>query len=114
VGLPNEVPPEESEPPQGQVISKSPSRNRKRSSTCLVETGQVAANANQSGNATGSCSSVEQDGGGRDETDSNPSLVTSSALIGSYPDLDVVQEEATTAPDEIPSGWARVKLEPDC
>jgi hypothetical protein len=58
-------------------------------------------------------SSVEEDGGDRDAEDSKPSLVTSSALIGSYPDQEVVQEESTT-PDDIPSGWVRVKLEPDC
>jgi hypothetical protein len=58
----------------------------------------------------------EEDGGGRDEEeDSKPSLVTStSALLkDTYPDQEVVQEEATTH-DEIPSGWKRVKLEPDC
>jgi hypothetical protein len=78
------------------------------------ESGQMAATrANQRGKAIGSCPSVEEDGGGRDEEDSKPSLVTSSALIGSYTDQEVVQEEATT-PAEIPSGWTRVKLEPDC
>jgi hypothetical protein len=56
---------------------------------------------------------VEEDGGVRDEEDSKSSLVTSSALIGSYPDQEVIQEEATT-PDEISSGWTRVKLERDC
>jgi hypothetical protein len=56
---------------------------------------------------------VETDGG-RDEEDSKPSLVKSSVLIGgSYPGQEAVQEDAPT-PDEIPSGWARVKLEPDC
>jgi hypothetical protein len=72
----------------------------------------------QRGNAaTDSCSSVERDGGaGRDEQDSKPSLVTSrsSALIGFYPDQEVVQQEEAATPDEIPSGWTRVKLEPDC
>jgi hypothetical protein len=61
---------------------------------------------------------VEEDGGGRDEEDSNPSLVTCSARIGSYPAKEVVvqavQEEAITAPGELPYGWKRVKLEPDC
>jgi hypothetical protein len=65
------------------------------------------------GKATGICSSMEEDGGGHDEGDSNPSLVTGSALIGSDPDQEVVQEEAT-APCEIPYGWTPVKLEPDC
>jgi hypothetical protein len=56
---------------------------------------------------------VEKDGG-LDEEDSKPSLVaSSSALIASYPDQEVVQEEAHTH-YEIPSGWKHVKLEPDC
>jgi hypothetical protein len=73
----------------------------------------AAARTNQRGKATGSCSSVDENGGGRNEEDAKPSLVTSNALIGSYPDEEVVQEEATT-PDEIPSSWTRAKLEPDC
>jgi hypothetical protein len=57
---------------------------------------------------------VEEDGGGRDEEDSNPSLVTSrGARIGSYPDQEVVQEAATTL-DKIPSGWTRAKFGTDC
>jgi hypothetical protein len=88
----------------------------------MPETGQIAASTrtNQRGDAskaTGtSCGSVEEDGGGGDEEeDSKPSVVTSSSVLltGSYPDQEVVQEEVTT-PDEIPSGWTRVKLEPDC
>jgi hypothetical protein len=68
-------------------------------------------------------SSVEEDGGGRDEDgggrgeeDSKPSLVTSGARRGSSPGQEAVQEEATPdqVPSEIPSGWKRVKLEPDC
>jgi hypothetical protein len=66
------------------------------------------------GKATGSRSPVGEDGVGRDDEDSKPSLVTSSAPIGSYPEQEVVQEEATPTPGEIPSGWTRVKLEPDC
>jgi hypothetical protein len=50
---------------------------------------------------------------GMDEEDSNPSSVTSSATIRSDPDQEVAQEEVTT-PNEIPSGWTLVKLEPDC
>jgi hypothetical protein len=47
--------------------------------------------------------------------DSRPSLVTTSALMCSYPDQEVLQEEEeATPPGEIPSGWTRVKLEPDC
>jgi hypothetical protein len=82
----------------------------------------VSKTTNQRSNATGNCSSLEKDGsslvedGGRDEEESKPSLVTSSELIGSDPGQDVVQEEATPdqVPFEIPSGWTRVKLEPDC
>jgi hypothetical protein len=86
------------------------STNRKRPSTCLAESEQLGASSrtNQRDKAnTGRCSSVEEDGGGRDEADS------SRALIGSYPDQGVVHEEATI-PGEIPSGWTLVKLEPDC
>ncbi len=73
----------------------------------------MAASTNQRGNATGSCSSVKEDGGGSDEEFSNPSRVTGIALMGgSYPGQEVVQEEATTG--QIPSGWTRVKLEPEC
>jgi hypothetical protein len=73
----------------------------------------MAARKTQRGDATGSCSSVENDGG-CDEEDSKPSPVTSSALLlASYPEQEIVQEEATR--DEIiPSGWTRLKLEPDC
>jgi hypothetical protein len=59
---------------------------------------------------------VEDDVGGLDEEDSDLSLVTSSARIGSDRGQEVVQEEEEEATThcEIPSGWARVKLEPDC
>jgi hypothetical protein len=73
----------------------------------------AAARTNQGGKATGSCSSIEEDGGGRNEEDSKPSPVTSNAPTGSDPEQEVVQEEATTH-REIPLGWIRVKLEPDC
>jgi hypothetical protein len=64
------------------------------------------------GAAVGSRGSLENDAD-RDEEDSKPSpLVTSSAPISSYPDQEVVQEEAVPR-DGIPSGWTRVKLEPD-
>jgi hypothetical protein len=49
---------------------------------------------------------------GHDEADPQPALVTSSALISSDRAQEVVQEEAT-APDKIPDGWIRAKLEPD-
>jgi hypothetical protein len=41
------------------------------------------ARTNQGGKATGSCSSIEEDGDGREEEDSKPSPVTSNARIGS-------------------------------
>jgi hypothetical protein len=87
--------------------------HRKRPSTCLAESGETGARTYQRGNAIGSCSSVKEDGCGRveDKEDSNPSLVTRSALMGSSPSQEFVQEEA---PGQIPSGWTRVKLEPDC
>jgi hypothetical protein len=77
----------------------------------------MGARTNQRGTATGSCSSVEEDGGGRveglvdDKEDSNPSLVASCTLMGTSPSQELVQAEA---PGQIPSGWTRVKLEPDC
>jgi hypothetical protein len=62
----------------------------------------AATGTNQRGKATGSSSSVENDSGRDEEEDSKPSLVTSSALIGSSPDEEFVQEEA---PGQIPSCW---------
>jgi hypothetical protein len=95
---------EETEPGQGV----------KRPSSCLAESAQSSATTNPRGSAIGNRSSVEKDGG-RDEEDSKPSLVvnSSSALVASYPDPEVVQEEATLY-NKIPSGWKRIKLEPDC
>jgi hypothetical protein len=79
------------------------------------ESGQMTATGtNQRGKATGSCSSAEKGGGGRDEEDSKSSLVTYGARIGSSPGQEVFQEQATTTHVEIPYGWTRVKLEPDC
>jgi hypothetical protein len=161
---------------QGHVRDRlgCPSPNRKRRSACLAESGKMAARTNQRSNdATGSGSSVVEDGGsgeddskpspvtsraptgsnrgqeavqeearpesgqmasrtnhggdkaaftcgpveddvrGRGEEEFNPSLVTSGAQTDSHADQEVDQEEATT-PDEIPSGWTRAKLEPDC
>jgi hypothetical protein len=84
---------EETEPGQGV----------KRPSSCLAESAQSSATTNPRGSAIGNRSSVEKDGG-RDEEDSKPSLVTSiSALVASYPDQEVVREEATH--NTIPSGW---------
>jgi hypothetical protein len=76
----------------------------------------MVARTNQRGKATDGGSSLVVEDGGRDEEESKPSLVTSSELIGSDPGQDVVQEEATPdqIPSEIPSGWTRAKLEPDC
>jgi hypothetical protein len=114
VGLPNETL-NETEPEQGHVRNRvaCPSPNVKRPRSCLAGNGRMAARTNPRGGATGKRSSVEKDGG-RDEEDSNPFLVTtSSALVASYPDQEeVVQEESTHY--KIPSGWKRVKLEPDC
>jgi hypothetical protein len=168
VDLPNKAPPAELEPQQGHVRNIYPAPNRKRPTICLAETGRMSASTNQRGNAIGSCSyvetvcsldeedsnpppvtssaligsapyqeavqegatpesgqmaatrtkcnSVEEVGGAPDEEDSKPSLVTSSELTCSDPGQDVVQVETTPdqVPSEIPSGWARVKLEPDC
>jgi hypothetical protein len=71
---------------------------------------------NQRGKATVSSSPVEEDGGGRNEEDSKPYLMTSrAAQIGSHhPDQEEVVPEQATTLGEIPYGWSRVKLEPDC
>jgi hypothetical protein len=104
----------ETEPGQGNVRNRFayPSPNVKRPRSCLAESQQMAATTNPRGGDIGSRSSVEKDGG-RDEEDATPSLViSSSALIASYPNEEVIREESTHY--EIPSGWKRVKLEPDC
>jgi hypothetical protein len=94
VGLPNET-----------LEETEPSPNIKRPRSCLAETEEMAARTIPRGGAAGSRSSVKKDRG-RDEEDSKR-----SALIASYPDQEVVQEEAHYT---IPSGWKRIKLEPDC
>jgi hypothetical protein len=108
---------EETEPGQGHVRNRfaCPSPNVKRPSSCLAESAQISASTNpRGGDAIGDRSSVEKDHGGRDEEDSKPSPVTtSSPIVASSPDQEVVQEEATHY-KEIPSGWKRIKLEPDC
>jgi hypothetical protein len=104
VGLPNETL-EETEPGQGHVRNRvaCPSPNVKRPRSCLAESAQIAARKTPRGGAIGSRSPVEEDGG-RHEEDSKPSLVTSiSALVASYPDQEVVREEATQ--NKVPSGW---------
>jgi hypothetical protein len=75
----------------------------------------MGAKTNQRLKATGGSSYVEEDGGGRNEEDSKPSQVTSDARIGSSlgQEEEVVQEQATIL-GEVPHGWTRVKLEPDC
>jgi hypothetical protein len=112
VGLPDETL-EETEPGQGHGRHRfaCPSPNIKRPRSCLAESQQMAATTNPRGGASGR-SSVEKDGG-HDEEDSKPSLVNSSSVlvVASYPDQEVVQEHTHY---EIPSGWKRVKLEPDC
>jgi hypothetical protein len=109
-GLPNET--LEAMEPAGQSHVRKrfacPSPNVKRSITCPAESGQIAARTKERDGAIGSRSYVEKDGG-PDEEDSIPSLVaSSSALVASYPDQEIVQDY------KIPSGWKRVKLEPDC
>jgi hypothetical protein len=98
--------------PETQLACPSPSLKRPR--TCLAESGQMAAGTNPRDGAIGSRRPVEKDVD-RDEEDSKPSLVTStsSAQVASYPDqkVEVVQEGAHY---KMPSGWKRVKLEPDC
>jgi hypothetical protein len=79
VGLPNEAPPEGSEPAQGHGGNKRPSLNKKQPITCPAMTGQMAATANQRGNATDTRGSVETDCG-LDDNNPNPSPVTGSAL----------------------------------
>jgi hypothetical protein len=96
--------------PETQLACPSPNVKRPRSS-CLAESGKIAARTNPRGSAAiGKRRSVEKHGG-RDDEDSKPSLVTSSSalLVASYPDQEVVQRHY-----KIPSGWKRVKLEPDC
>jgi hypothetical protein len=116
VGLPNEALIEEPEQAQGHNGNRfeCPSRNRKRPRTCVADSGEMSARTNQRGKTTGSCSCVEDDVGDLDEEDASPSLVRTSAQIGSDPGQEVAQEEEATTLCEIPSGWARVKLEPDC
>jgi uncharacterized protein YbgA (DUF1722 family) len=99
---------------QGHVGNRfeCPSPNRKRTSARLAESGKRGARTNRRGNATGSGSSVMEDGGNGNEEDPKPTLVTSGPL-GACPVQEEVQEEPTRR-DQIPSGWARVKLEPDC
>ncbi len=74
--LPSEA--KETEQAQDYVRNRfeCPPPNRKRTSACLAESGQMVARTNQRGKATGSRSSVEEDGVGRDEEDSKPSLVS--------------------------------------
>jgi hypothetical protein len=99
---------------RNQFECSSPNRKRTRSAR-LVKSGGIGARTSKRGKATASSITVEEDGGGRDEDESKPSLLTNStAQICSHPpDREVVQEQATTL-GEIPFGWARVKLEPDC
>jgi hypothetical protein len=111
VDLPNKAPPEELEPQQGHVRTYCPAPNRKRPSTCLVETGHTTASTRkQRGNATDSCSSMETDRG-LNEVDPSPSRVTSSAVIVSAPDQEVVQEEATTESGQLAATKKRSSME---
>jgi hypothetical protein len=105
VGLPNETL-EETEPGQGHVRNRvaCPSRNViKRPRSCPAESEQMAPTTNPRVSAIGNRSSVEKDHGGRDDEDSKPSLVTSSSpIVASSPDQEVVQEKVHNT---IPSGW---------
>jgi hypothetical protein len=118
VGLPSEALVEGPKQAQEYVRNRfeCPSRNRKRQRTRLDYSRELAGKTTQRGKTRGSPSSscVEDDVDGLDEEDSNPSLVTSSARIDSDPGQEVVQGEEATTLCAIPSGWARVKLEPDC
>jgi hypothetical protein len=108
VGPPTETL-EEAEPERGHVRNRfaCPSPNRKRPRTRLAASEQMAARTNPRYGAIGSSpSSVEKDGG-REEEDSKPSpkpspVTSNSALVASYPDQKVVQEDTHY---EIPSGW---------
>jgi hypothetical protein len=85
---------------------KGPSPNRKLQSTCLAASKHMAANAQQRGNATVSCGSVDEDveDVGPNEEDSKPSPANGSASTGSHPDKEVVVQEETK-PGETPSAW---------
>jgi hypothetical protein len=116
MGVPNEAALKVTEQAPGHVLDRSecPLPNRKRPSTSLVESGGRGGRTNQRRKATASSTCVEENGDVRDEEDSKPSLVTTrAARIGSHSDREVVQEQATTL-GEIPYGWTRVKVEPDC
>jgi hypothetical protein len=117
VGVPNEAS-KETEPAQGHVGNRferpSPA-NKKGPKTYLTDIEQrMVAGATHAGYAAGSCSCSEENGDGRDEKEPEPepAIVTSGTLIrSSDPDQDIVREKA--APDKIPAGWTRTKLEPD-
>jgi hypothetical protein len=99
--------------PDEEVVKKEETSESEQMAATSTRTNERGARSKATGTSRGSVE--EKDGGNRDEEDSKPSLVTSSALpIGSYPHQEVVVQEEATTPDEIPSGWTRVKLEPDC
>jgi hypothetical protein len=78
--------------------------NRKLPSTCLAESGEMAASTNKRENkATGSSCSTVDEVIGRHEKVSKPSAVTSSAALIGSSTREAVQEEATHG--EIPSCW---------
>jgi hypothetical protein len=115
VGRPNHEALKETDQAQEHVKNRyeCPFPNRERPSTILVDRGGMGARTSLRSKAIGSSSPVEEDGGGRDEEDSKPSLVTTGARIGSSRYQEIVQEQAPTLGD-IPYGWIRVKVEPDC
>jgi hypothetical protein len=78
--------------------------HRKRPiSTCLAESGRMAASTNKRDKATGISFISVEEAIGRHEKDPKPSAVTSSAVLIGSSCREVVQEEATHG--EIPSCW---------
>jgi hypothetical protein len=100
---------EETEPERGHVRNRfaCPSPNRKRPRTRLAASEQMSSRTNPRDCAIGSRSSVENGAGHDEKEDSKPSpkpspVTSNSALVASYPDQKVVQEDTHY---EIPSGW---------
>jgi hypothetical protein len=79
-----------------------PSPNIKRPRACLAQSGRKTARTNPRGGAIGGSPRSVERGGVRDEEASKS------------PPAGVQVEEATYYDKELPFGWVRVKLEPDC
>jgi hypothetical protein len=107
--------------------------NRKRPRTWIAESGQKMTDmTNRRDNVTFSGWHVEEDGVVRGEEDSKPSLVTRISVVRGEEDskpslvtrisaarIESCQDQEVLVPEEvavgdIPLGWTRVKLEPDC